>query len=192
MQKIAKKDISVVILAGGKSSRMNGIDKGLIDFRNKPMISYVFDIASKNATKVFISANRNKEKYAKYADVISDELPDFQGPLAGILTVIKLCKTPYLLVLPCDCPFINNDAVDKLINAIFNSSSEIAVAYDGQYIHSTFAIMQTNISDSLNNFLLSKKRKMSDWYEQHKLFKVDFSSDVKVLTNINNEKDLFI
>jgi len=192
LKNIIKKDITTVILAGGKSSRMQGIDKGLIKFRNKAMISYIFDVASKKTSRILISTNRNKDSYKKYGEVIADELDDFQGPLAGISSAMSFCSTSYLLVLPCDSPFIDCKFIDKLIQAINNSSYDIAVAYDGENIHATFALIKKDINYSLDEFLLSGGRKMSSWYLKHKLCRVDFSNNLKALTNINSKEDLHI
>lgn len=192
MRKITKKDITTVILAGGKSLRMDGIDKGLMVFREKPMIRYISDIANKKTKRVFVSANRNQKLYSKYGEVITDKLDNFQGPLAGISTAFDFCLTKYLLVLPCDAPFIDTSFIDKLINAMNQSIIDIAVAYDGEKIHATFALINTDISNSLDNFLSSGGRKMASWYIKNKLCKVDFSDNLKPLTNINTKQDLSI
>ena len=80
MNKISKKEISVVILAGGQGSRMGGKDKGLIKFRKLPLIAHVVNIVKPKVNRILISANRSLDEYSEYGEVISDDLTGFQGP----------------------------------------------------------------------------------------------------------------
>jgi molybdopterin-guanine dinucleotide biosynthesis protein A len=107
VNKISKNEISAVILAGGQGSRMGGKDKGLIEFRNLPLIAYAVNVAKDRVNEIFISANRSLEDYSKYGKVIVDDLEGYQGPLAGISKALKVCSSNYLLVLPCDSPMID-------------------------------------------------------------------------------------
>ena len=102
MDKITKKDITGVILAGGRARRMGGADKGLVLFNGKPLIEYVIDALEPQVGCLLINANRNHEKYRSYEfDVISDELKDYCGPLAGMACVLNKIHTPYLVTAPC-------------------------------------------------------------------------------------------
>ena len=190
MKKISKNDISVVILAGGRASRMGGIDKGLVEFDGLPLIAHVHEIAKRNVNHVFISANRNTEQYSIYGKVIVDDLKDFQGPLAGISKALKVCSTDYLLVLPCDSPLVDAELIDSLINKMGQKNADICVAHDGSIMHATFAMMKTNLSSSLEHFLDEGGRKMSHWYRQQNLERVDVSDRLAVLTNFNKPEDL--
>jgi molybdopterin-guanine dinucleotide biosynthesis protein A len=82
LKNILKHEISSVILAGGQGLRMNGVDKGLVEFRGLPLVAHVVNVVESRVDKVYISANRSFDAYATYGDVISDDLLDFQGPLA--------------------------------------------------------------------------------------------------------------
>ena len=93
MKKISKNEITAVILAGGQASRMDGEDKGLIVFRELPLISHVINITKPKVSQILISANRNFEEYANFGKVISDDLEGYQGPLAGISKALKVCST---------------------------------------------------------------------------------------------------
>ena len=190
MKKISKNDISVVILAGGRASRMGGIDKGLVEFDGLPLIAHVHEIAKRNVNHVFISANRNTKQYSIYGKVIVDDLKDFQGPLAGISKALKVCSTDYLLVLPCDSPLVDAELIDGLINKIGQKNADICVAHDGSIMHATFAMMKTNLSSSLEHFLDEGGRKMAHWYRQQNLERVDVSDRLEVLTNLNKPEDL--
>ena len=189
MKKISKNEITAVILAGGQASRMDGEDKGLIVFRELPLISHVINITKPKVSQILISANRNFEEYANFGKVISDDLEGYQGPLAGISKALKVCSTPYLLVLPCDSPLIDAVLIDSLIEKMEISNVDICVAHDGSIMHATFALMQTKLEKSLEEFLGEGGRKMALWYRQQSLERIDVSSHLEVLTNINRPED---
>lgn len=189
MKKISKNEITAVILAGGQASRMDGEDKGLIVFRELPLIAHVVNITKLKVSRILISANRNFEEYANFGKVISDDLEGYQGPLAGISKALKVCSTPYLLVLPCDSPLIDEALIDSLIEKMEISKVDICVAHDGSIMHATFALMQTKLEKSLEEFLEEGGRKMALWYRQQSLERIDVSSHLEVLTNINRPED---
>ena len=189
MKKISKNEITVVVLAGGKASRMDGEDKGLIVFRELPLIAQVFNFVKPKVSQILISANRNIEEYANFGKVIRDDLKGFQGPLAGISKALKVCSTPYLLVLPCDSPLVDASLIDSLIEKMEVSKVDICVAHDGSIMHATFALMKTKLEKSLEEFLEEGGRKMALWYRQQSLERIDVSSHLEVLTNINRPED---
>ena len=189
MNKITKNEITAVILAGGQASRMDGKDKGLIVFRELPLITHVVNVVESKVSQILISANRNFEEYANFGKVISDDLEGYQGPLAGISKALKVCSTPYLLVLPCDSPLIDEALIDSLIEKMEISKVDICVAHDGSIMHATFALMQTKLEKSLEGFLEEGGRKMALWYRQQSLERIDVSSHLEVLTNINRPED---
>ncbi|HIL03093.1 MAG TPA: molybdenum cofactor guanylyltransferase [Candidatus Thioglobus autotrophicus] len=186
---IDKNNITAVILSGGRSSRMQGEDKGLILLNDKPLIGYVADVVNSKVVRLLISANRNIDAYQKYGEVISDELSDFQGPLAGIVKAMSVVSTPYLLVLPCDSPLVNEIVIDRLIQCMTDKDMDICVADDGTHIHPTFALIKTSLKDNLLDFLDSGERKLGLWIEQNDFQKVDLSDQPKVFINLNNPQD---
>ena len=186
---IDKNNITAVILSGGRSSRMQGEDKGLILLNDKPLIGYVADVVNSKVVRLLISANRNIDAYQKYGEVISDELSDFQGPLAGIVKAMSVVSTPYLLVLPCDSPLVNEIVIDRLIQCMTDKDMDICVAGDGVRIHPTFALIKTSLKDNLLAFLDSGERKLGLWIEQNDFQKVDLSDQPKVFINLNNPQD---
>ena len=189
MKKISKNEISAVILAGGKGSRMGGKDKGLIEFRGLALIAHVVNVVKIRVNQIFISANRSLDDYSKYGKVIVDDLEDYQGPLAGISKALKVCSSNYLLVLPCDSPMIDLTLIDALIERMESSESDICVAHDGKIMHATFALMKSNLNESLDKFLDDGGRKMALWYRQQYTERVDVSSHLELLTNLNSPED---
>lgn len=96
---------SILLLAGGRGHRMGGQDKGLLDWHGAPLIAHVQRLVRPLTDDLIISCNRNQAHYAPYADqLVSDDSPDFPGPLAGIRAGLAAARHGHLLILPCDVP----------------------------------------------------------------------------------------
>lgn len=190
MPAIQKKDITAVILAGGQGRRMGGQDKGLIEFDGRPIVELLIDQLNQQGIKIAINANRNLSTYQQYGyPVISDEMVDFQGPLAGFATAMKAVDTDYILTLPCDGPLLASDFVDSFIEAQSESHADISVADDGERLQPVYALIKTDLLASLNTFLESGDRKIDRWYAQHEYARVDFSGQKYMFANINKPED---
>jgi len=106
---------SVLLLAGGRGQRMGGQDKGLIEWQGEPLIAHLQRKVRPLTDDLIISCNRNRERYAAYADqLVSDEQSDFPGPLAGILAGLRAARLSHLLVLPCDVPRIDAELLQDM------------------------------------------------------------------------------
>ncbi len=183
--------VTGVVLAGGLARRMNKQDKGLILYRNKPLVTYALNALSAVAEKVYINANRNLNEYNQFDyEVISDRTDSFDGPLAGILSAMSHASTEILLVIPCDSPLVKAAHLEKLLIEINKEETEIAVAYDGQRIQPVFLGLKTSLKNSLNNYLLAGNRKIDVWLQQHQLTQVDFSENAEIFLNINTMSEL--
>ena len=124
--------ITAVILAGGKARRMDGEDKGLIKLLDRTLIDYIISALKPQVGNILINANRNVEQYQSYGyPVIEDMMGDYFGPLAGMATGMKYSDTPYLLVVPCDSPFIPSTLAATMFNTLTENEAEICVAHDG-------------------------------------------------------------
>lgn len=189
MKSIVKSDITAVILSGGRATRMNHQDKGLILFNNKPLIGYVVDIIHQDVHTILVSANRNLDAYQKFGEVITDNLPGFQGPLVGILSALIKVKTKYLLVVPCDGPFINQSLVARLLENMQQADVSICVATQGQKMHPTFSLISANLKDNLSEFLAQGNRKMGMWFKSNHAQEVDFSDQADMFINLNSPED---
>jgi len=106
---------SILLLAGGRGQRMGGQDKGLVEWQGEPLIAHLHRKTRAMSDDLIISCNRNRERYALYADqLVHDDEGDFPGPLAGIRAGLKTARHPYLLVLPCDVPQIDASLLDSM------------------------------------------------------------------------------
>jgi molybdopterin-guanine dinucleotide biosynthesis protein A len=179
--------ITAVILAGGRATRMGGEDKGLVELAGRPMIAHVLAALAPQVERVIINANRNLERYAAFGwPVVADEDSGFLGPLAGLAAGLRAADTPLVLTAPCDCPLLAPDLVARLYSALEAEDAEIAVPFDGERLQPVFALVKTELADSLAAYLGGGDRKIDRWFAQHRLARVDFSDRPENFVNVND------
>ncbi|MCS6762790.1 MAG: NTP transferase domain-containing protein [Candidatus Protistobacter heckmanni] len=135
--------VAGLVLAGGQGLRMGGREKGLIDFRGKPLAAQVVERLAPQVERVILSANRNAERYAAFCpEVVDDAFAHavstdassadhaskddhhggrYDGPLAGLLAGMEAAHRhglPLLAAAPCDMPFLPPDLVARLRQAL--------------------------------------------------------------------------
>jgi len=170
---IDSRQITGVILAGGRGSRMGGVDKGLQNFNGMPLALATLMRLAPQVGQVLINANRNLGAYESFGvPVWPDVLPDFAGPLAGFLTGLERCETPWLVTVPCDTPLFPPDLVDRLAQAADEQHAEIAMAAareeDGQVrTQPVFCLLRVELLESLVKFTHEGGRKIDKWTAQH-------------------------
>lgn len=109
---------SVLLLAGGRGQRVGNQDKGLIEWRGRPLIAHMHALVRPLTDDLIISCNRNQDDYAAFADqLVSDPDNEFPGPLAGLLSAAKTARHSHLLVLPCDAPLVDAALIQTLRSA---------------------------------------------------------------------------
>ncbi|MBL0245423.1 MAG: molybdenum cofactor guanylyltransferase MobA [Rhodoferax sp.] len=187
-------DITGLILAGGRGSRMGSVDKGLVPLNGKPMVAHVLERLTPQVQHLLINANQNQEAYAAYGvPVWPDALPDFAGPLAGLQAGLMHCQTPYLVTAPCDSPFLPADLVARLAQARQAQDADLAVAVTGtgdtRQLHPVFCLVKTALLPHLNAYLESGGRKMGSWLASLKVAEVQFE-DESAFHNINTADEL--
>jgi molybdopterin-guanine dinucleotide biosynthesis protein A len=129
MSAITTEQITGVVLAGGRGSRMGGVDKGLQNHHGMPLALHALLRLEPQVGAVMINANRNLGAYeAMGVPVWPDALPDYPGPLAGMLAGLERCETPYLVTVPCDTPNFPLDLVERLARGLAGAGAEIAMA----------------------------------------------------------------
>ena len=119
-------DVTGVMLAGGRATRMGGVDKGLVTVNSRPMIRWVIDVLRPQVVDVLLNANRNLEQYRAFGyPVIDDGDREFRGPLAGIASGLRAAASPYVAFAPCDSPLVCGDLVTRL-RAALSTAARIA------------------------------------------------------------------
>lgn len=178
------------MLAGGRGRRLGGQDKGLLEIDGRPLIEHILELVTPQVTAVIINANRNQPIYSSYGyPVISDNMTDYQGPLAGFAAALSVCNTDYIITLPCDGPFVPGDLVNRLSAAIEENDADLAVAHDGERMQPVYALIPRSLLGSLQDFLDDGDRKIDLWYARHNTALADFSDVVDTFFNINTEDD---
>ena len=181
--------ITAVILAGGKGRRMEGKDKGLVKFHNKPLIQHVIEKLLPQVEHIIINANRNTSDYEAFGyPVISDSMSNFQGPLAGFMAAMNAETTKYMVFVPCDGPSLSGELVERLASQLQQQQADIAVAHDGNRLQPVYSLFSTHLKTSLERYLQSGERKIDNWYASHKLAVVDFSDSPDTFININTQQ----
>ncbi|MEO5702706.1 MAG: molybdenum cofactor guanylyltransferase MobA [Gammaproteobacteria bacterium] len=178
--------ITGVILAGGRASRLGGVDKGLIELAGKPLVEHVLARLAPQVKNLVISANRNIERYAAlgYA-VLRDDAPDYAGPLAGMLRALSVTDAEYILTVPCDCPCAPLNLAERMMSCRARAKTQLCVAYDGVKIQPVFALISRTLQDDMRAYLDSGQRKVEDWLMRHTPALADFSDQSLAFVNIN-------
>jgi molybdopterin-guanine dinucleotide biosynthesis protein A len=187
------RDITAVILAGGKARRMGGEDKGLIELRGRPLLEYIIAGLRPQAGHIIVNANRNLDRYREFGyPVIADMMGDYLGPLVGMATGMQAASTPLLLVVPCDSPFVPADLCATLRHELESADAEISVAHDGIRMQPVFALLRCELLPGLLSYLEEGGRKIDTWYAQQRLALADFSATPDAFLNMNTPEDLLV
>ncbi|MEH6436084.1 molybdopterin molybdotransferase MoeA [Massilia sp. DD77] len=190
-----KNDISGLILAGGRGSRMGNVDKGLQAFQGTTMVAQVLARLAPQVGGVAINANRNLGTYAALGvPVWADETPGFAGPLAGLEAGLRHCGTPYLLTAPCDSPFLPADLAERLFAALDEHGADVAFAATREpgmrtQPHPVFCLVRTSRLPVLSSYLAEGGRRVDGWYKELTSVEVLFE-DAGAFRNINTLEEL--
>ena len=200
--------ITAVVLAGGRGSRMGGVDKGLQNFRGMPLVMHALMRLQMQegglVSESMVNANRNLSAYESMGvSVWPDASPDeFAGPLAGFLTGLERCETPYLLTVPCDTPLFPLNLAQRMLDALEEAEADIAVASAPETDASgqtrtrpqpVFCLMKAELMESLVAFMQSGGRKIDAWTAQHRVAEVRFDragDDPQAFANANTVQEL--
>jgi len=186
--------ITGLVLAGGRGSRMGGVDKGLQNHGGISLALHALLRLQMQVGTVMINANRNLGAYeAMGAPVWPDTTADYPGPLAGLLAGLERCETPYLASVPCDTPNFPEDLVARLADALVEQQADIAMAAiheDGQLrTQPVFCLLKSDLLESLVAYLHSGERKIDRWTAMHRCVPVLFD-DVAAFFNANTLAEL--
>ena len=181
---INPQDITGLILAGGRGSRMGGADKGLQNFNGMPLALHTLIRLQMQLGPVMVNANRNLGAYEAFCNQVwPDVLADYAGPLAGFLTGLERCETPYLMTVPCDTPLFPLNLVQRLSQALVEQQADIAMASApemdaaGQVqlrAQPVFCLLKVQLLESLVKFTQGGGRKIDAWTATHTTVLVPF------------------
>lgn len=187
--------VTGLILAGGRGSRMGGVDKGLERFQGEPLAARAMMRLMPQVEEVVINANRNIGAYDSFGlTVLMDAVEGFQGPLAGMLAGLSYVETAYLLAVPCDVPHFPEDLVDRLLRAVVEKDAALAMPVTiepngRRQTHPVFLLMRADVHDSLHDFVTKGGRKIDAWTSTLGAIEVEFPYS-RAFFNVNTLEDL--
>lgn len=197
---MARDDVAGLILAGGQGSRMNGQDKGLVVLRGEPMVAHVARCLAPQVGRLIISANRHAPAYAQYGEVVADgasELGSWQGPLMGIaaalsaVSVQDIAAPQWLVVSPCDTPFVPAGLAQRLIGAALAADASMAYAVAHGQRHSACMALRTALLPELLTYLRGGDRKVGLWQARAGAVEANFDdAPPHAFMNVNTPEDL--
>lgn len=186
----ARDEITGVVLAGGRGSRMGGVDKGLVALRGKPMAVLALEALRPQVGRVLINANRNLYEYAAFGcEVVPDALEGYLGPLAGLASAMQAANTRYVVTVPCDSPLLAHDLVALLYAVLQREDADISVAHDGERLHPVFALLKRELLPSLLEYLQTGGRKIDVWFARHRLAVADLRDRADTFINVNSPEE---
>lgn len=200
---IHPQDITGLVLAGGRGSRMGGVDKGLQTFNGIPLALHTLLRLQMQTGQVMINANRNLAAYEAFGTPVwPDVVADYAGPLAGFMTGLERCETPFMVTVPCDTPRFPLDLVARLATGLMQQQADLAMAVapetDAQGIRQlrpqpVFCLLRIELLESLVAFVHQGGRKIDAWTDQLKTALVAFDQpgdDPMAFANANTLAEL--
>lgn len=185
-------NISIYILAGGKSQRM-GQEKGLVNYKGKSMIQYIIDIAKRLNPEVIKIVSSNDD-YSKFGfELIQDKLTDC-GPAGGIHAALTNSNTELNLILPCDTPELRLEFLMELLSR--HQSGVVTIPKAGGQLHHIIGIYEKKHLQSIQECIQLDDLKMSIVTRKIGLNIVDFDAvygleyGSKLTVNINDKQVL--
>ncbi len=209
------RDITALVLAGGRGSRMGGVDKGLQVFSDQPMAGHALQRLAQQQggplARVLINANRNVLAYQTLGDtflgpgntqVLPDVVQDYSGPLAGFGVGLTHCRTPLMLTVPCDSPLFPLDLAQRLLRTLNAQQADIAMVHAPETDRAgqlrlrsqpVFCLLKASLHADLLHYLAEGGRKIDDWTARHTVVAVPFDSagdSPHAFANANTLEDL--
>lgn len=186
-----------VILAGGQATRMGGGDKGLREVAGRPLLAHVIDRLAPQVDAIVLNANGDPARFAAYGlPVVADSLPDWPGPLAGVLAGMDWAAAQgatAVVSVAADTPFFPRDLVGRLHAAAGRSGLALAATReDGKlWRHPTFGLWPVALRDDLRAALQNGLRKVVQWTDAHQAGSAEFGTvPFDPFFNINTPEDI--
>lgn len=185
-----------IILAGGRSSRMGGGDKGLLPLNGKPMLAHVIARIAPQVSTLAINGNGDAGRFRPLGlPVVTDTIADFPGPLAGILAGLVWARAhhpgaSHVLTVPCDTPFLPRDLVSRLSQDLVQSCAQIAVARDNESVHPVVGLWPLASAAPLALAIQNGARSVQHWLRSNHTCETRFAADH--FRNINTPGELIV
>src|SRR5262249_15834577 len=186
-----------LVLAGGQARRMGGGDKALLKIGGQTILDRVLGRLSAYCEPIVVNANGDLARFAPWGrPIVADSIPDFAGPLAGILAgldwaAVRAPKIDWLASVPGDCPFLPKDLVPRLHAARAAEKLPLACARSGEWRHPVAGLWPVALRNDLRRALEHGLRKIEMWTGRHGVAVAAWSDKpLDPFFNINTPEDL--
>ena len=187
-----------VLLAGGLARRMGGGDKPMRTIAGRTILERVIARLKPQCDGLILNANGDPARFAAFGlPVISDGVPGFPGPLAGILagldwTASNRPEARWMLSAAADCPFLPRDLVARLTRARADANAELAVAASDGQSHPVIGLWSVALRDELRHALVVEDiRKIDRWTARYRLATVTWpTTPLDPFFNANTVEDI--
>jgi molybdopterin-guanine dinucleotide biosynthesis protein A len=189
-----------VVLAGGQSRRMGGGDKALRLLGGVSMLERVVERLRPQVAEIVINANGDPVRFANFGiPVVPDSVPDFAGPLAGVLAGLDWTADhhpdcSFIASVATDAPFFPTDLITRLAAELAAADADLACATSGGRAHPVFGLWPLSLREDLRRAVLADGlRKVDQWTSRYKLIPVPFpDAPVDPFFNANRPEDLLL
>ena len=187
---IKPKDVTAVILAGGKSSRMNGEDKTVLEIGGRPLIMRVMDVVTPMFQEVLVAGGGpGRFKDLEGVRVVQDEVEGI-GPLAGIRAGLEAARTEWVFVVAADMPFIDRRLVAAIIDGVGPDVSAVVPRLDDKYepLHAAY---RCDLVPRIDRLVAGNERKVTRLLDGISVRWVPIDpGDLRHFKNINRPEDV--
>ena len=186
-----------LVLAGGLARRMGGGDKARIKIGGASILQRVLASLAPQCSRVIINANGDAARFADTGlSVVADSVPDFAGPLAGILAGLDWAAAnahavEWLVSVPGDCPFLPKNLVARLHEARATSNVPLACARSGEWRHPVVGLWPVKLREDLRHALIDENlHKIELWTARHGIAIAEWpTTPIDPFFNVNTPKD---
>ncbi len=172
---------------------MGGADKGLLPYRQRPLVAWAIERLQPQVDGLMISANRNLDDYRAFGFPVLTDETDARlgrlGPLAGLQAGLAACPTPWLVTCPCDCPALPLDLVARLLATAEAQDAALAVASTSAGLQPTFQLCRRELLPALDAYLAGGGRRVGEWCDRQGAVAVTFP-DAAAFGNLNDPDSL--
>jgi molybdenum cofactor guanylyltransferase len=186
-----------LVLAGGLARRMGGGDKARIKIGGASILQRVLACLVPQCRRLIINANGDAARFADTGlPVVADSVPDFAGPLAGILAGLDWAAASapdikWLVSAPGDCPFLPKDLVTRLHEARATANVPLACARSGEWRHPVVGLWPVKLREDLRHALVGENlHKIELWTARHGIAIAEWPTiPFDPFFNVNTPKD---